>query len=333
MSATQSQDVVEVKTASAPGVVLNRRRRRVARVAGPAGTGRRDNRTAFLMLAPMLGLLTVFVIVPFVNAAYISTFDWSFYLPSEFVGLRNYTNIGTDPDFLASVGRGLTFALLTVPAGLVLAFLFANVVRGMGRRFANVVKTSVYIPTIVSAVIAAIIFGLIYDYAGGILNWFLASTVGRLTDFEDIAWLADPALALPALAVPAIWIGFGVTALIMLAGMLDIPESYYESAQLEGANWWQQMVFITLPLMRNVMLYLLVTGFVLAVQQFELPLVMTDGGPLNATLTPNLYIFRRFTEDERQGPAIAAALMLFVVLGTISAIIFRALSSEKSQEG
>lgn len=294
---------------------------------------RKDNRTAFLMLSPMLLLLGVFVIIPFFNAAYISLFDWSFYLPSEYVGLRNYTNIATDPDFVESIGRGLKFALMTVPTSLVLAFLFASVVRGLGRRMASAVKTSIYIPTIISSVIAAIVFTLIYDYAGGILNWFLELVLSPFMEFEAVGWLADPALALPALAVPAVWIGFGITALIMLAGMLDIPESYYEAAQMEGANWWQQMVYITIPMLRNVVLYLLITGFVVAIQQFELPLVMTNGGPLNSTLMPNLYIFNRFTNDERQGPAIAAALLLFLVLGAISVAIFRVLSSEKSVDG
>lgn len=305
------------------------RRRRAGRVP-LAGGGRleRADRTAYLMLAPIVVLLGIFVLAPFVNAAYISFFDWSFYLPSVFVGFDNYVNIATDPDFLASVGRGLLFAAIVVPVSLVLAFLFANVVRGMGRRLASVVKTAIYIPTIMSGVIASIVFTIIYDYAGGVLNAFLG-----LFGVDPVAWLADPSIALPALTVPAVWIGFGVTALIMLAGMLDIPESYYEAASLEGANGWQQMVYITIPLLKNVILYLLIAGFTAAIQQFEIPLVMTKGGPLNATLLPNLYIFNHFTEDERQGPAIAAALLLFLVLGTISAVIFKLLNSEKSIEG
>lgn len=326
MSQPQGVSLIESAVAAEAAIDSSVPRHRGRRRGRPLGRG--DGSIAYLMLLPIVALLAIFVIAPFVNAAYISFFDWSFYLPSEFVGLQNYVNIATDPDFLASVGRGLLFALIVVPVGMVLAFLFANVVRGMGRRLASVVKTSIYIPTIMSGVIASIVFSLIYDYAGGILNAFLG-----LFGVDAVAWLADPAIALPALTVPAIWIGFGVTALIMLAGMLDIPESYYEAAALEGANWWQQMVYITIPLLKNVILYLLIAGFTAAIQQFELPLVMTKGGPLNATLLPNLYIFNHFTEDERQGPAIAAALLLFLVLGTISAFIFRVLNSEKSIEG
>jgi ABC-type sugar transport system permease subunit len=211
--------------------------------------------------------------------------------------------------------------------------LLLSVVKGMGQRLASFVKTSIYLPTIVSGVIASIVFILIFDYYGGILNWFLDLLVSPFRDFEPIPWLGDPATALPSLAVPAVWIGFGVTALIMLAGMLDIPDSYYESASLDGATWWQQTIHITIPMLKNVLIYLLIAGCTGAIQQFELPLIMTGGGPLNSTMMPNLYIFQHFTQDQRQGQPLAAALMLFVVLGLVSALIFRFINSEKTQEG
>jgi ABC-type sugar transport systems, permease components len=289
---------------------------------------RRDNLVAYLMLAPMVILLIIFVIIPFINAGYLSFFNWSFYKPSEFVGFRNFINVLEDPDFLGSVGRGLYYAAMVVPTGMVLAFVFANIVKGLGKKISGFVKTSVYIPTIISGVIASIIFTVIYDYSGGILNWFLG-----LLGIEPVAWLADPSIALPALAVPAVWIGFGITALIMLAGMLDIPDSYYEAASLDGAGWFKQMIFITIPSLKNVILYLLIAGFTLAIQEINLPLVMTQGGPLNSTLLPNLYLFDHFTQDTYQGQPIAGALLLFVVLGAISAAIFSILNSDKAVDG
>jgi ABC-type sugar transport system permease subunit len=293
----------------------------------------RSNRIAYLMLAPLIILLAIFVIIPFFQAAYLSFFDFSFYLPSTFIGFDNYANVLSDEIFVQSIVRGLLFMVLVVPIGLVLAFVFASVVKGMGAKLASVVKTSIYLPTIISGVIASIVFVLIFDYYGGILNWFLDLLVSPFREFEPIPWLGDPATALPSLAVPAVWIGFGVTALIMLAGMLDIPDSYYESASLDGATWWQQTFFITIPMLKNVLIYLLIAGSVGAIQQFELPLIMTGGGPLNSTMMPNLYIFQHFTQDQRQGQPLAAALMLFIVLGLVSVLIFRFINSEKTQEG
>lgn len=284
----------------------------------------RDTPLALLMLAPVLVLLGIFVIWPAVYAGYLSFQDWSFYKPAEFVGWRNFTNVLADPLFFAAVQRGFVFVLMTVPVMLLLAFFFASLVVAVSRRFATVLKVSIYIPTIISAVITSITFALIYEYSGGLLN----AVVG-LVGIEDQAWIGDVRLALPAIAVPAIWMGLGLMTLIMIAAMLDVPESFYEAAQLEGANWWQRTRFITIPQMKNVLLYLLITGFVAAIQQYELPLVMTGGGPMDSTTLPNLFIFNHFRGDTYQGYSIAAALLLFVVLGAISALIFRVLNSEK----
>lgn len=284
-----------------------------------------DNATAYLMTSPIVILLTVFVVVPLVYSIRISFFDWGFYQDPIFVGFRNFYLVLTDDRFYKSIGVGLKFVLLVVPIQLILSFLFAHVIRAMRKKASGFVKTSVYIPTIISGIITAIIFGIIYNYDGGILNAFIG-----LFGLEKVGWLVEVKTTIIALAVPAIWLGFGITALIMLAGLLDIPESYYEAAELEGASSFRKMVHITIPLMKNVMLYLLVTGFVGAIQQLELPLFLTDGGPSDSTLLPNFYIFQHFRNDLLMGHTLAAALLLFVVLGTISAIIFKVINSEKA---
>ena len=121
----------------------------------------RDDRIAFLMLAPVLILLSIFVIVPTIYAIYLSFFNWSFYQDSEFVGLRNFTNVLTDPEFRAAIRRGVLFVLMTLPIQLLLSFLIASFVTGVGKRLGTALKISVYIPTIISAVITSITFALI----------------------------------------------------------------------------------------------------------------------------------------------------------------------------
>ena len=284
----------------------------------------RDTRMAYIMLAPVLVLLDIFVIWPAIQAVYLSFFDWSFYTDSEFVGWKNFRNVLIDPSFWEAVVRGLQFVVMTVPVSLVLAFLVATLATSVSRRVSTLLKVSIYIPSVISGVIASITFVIIYDYSGGLLN-ALINIVGA----PNQAWLGDPRWALAAIAVPAVWLGLGITTLIMIAAMLDIPESLYEAAELEGANWWQRTRFITIPQMKNVLLFLLVTGFVGSIQQYELPLVMTGGGPDGATELPNLFIFNHFRGDAYVGYSIAAALLLFVVLGTISSLIFRIVNSEK----
>lgn len=289
---------------------------------------RLDNMTAYTMLIPIVVLLTIFVVIPFVYALKVSFYDWSFYQESQFVGWQNFSNVLSDPLFMKAIITGLKFALFVIPAQMILAFLFAHVIRSMGTKLSGFVKTSIYIPTIISGIVASIIFVFIFDYNAG-----LANVLVNLFGVENQAWLADVKTALGSMALPAIWLGFGITTLIMLAGLLDIPDSYYEAADLEGAGSWTKMIHITIPLLKNVVLFLLITGFTGAIQQFELPLVMTGGGPLDETTTPNLYIFNHFRNDVLVGHSIASALLLFVVLGSISAIIFKVLNSEKAVDG
>jgi multiple sugar transport system permease protein len=147
--------------------------------------------------------------------------------------------------------------------------------------------------------------------------------------------LNNTTTALPAVAVPGVWLGFGITTLILLAAMLDIPDSYYESASLDGAGFIQKLWYITIPSLKNVLLYLFVVGFTLSVQEFLLPLIMTNGGPVDATNTMNLYIFNSFRDFTPYATSfsLAAALLLFVVLGGISMVIFRLVSSDKAMDG
>lgn len=284
----------------------------------------RDDKVAFLLVAPAVVMLGVFVLWPAAYAGFLSFHEWSFYRDPLFVGVKNYVDVLTDPLFIATIWRSFRFVLLTVPVMLTLAFAFSSLVVTVSRRFATVLKVSIYIPTIISTVIASIIFVLIYDYSGGLLNWVLGAF-----GVDPVAWIGDPKWALLAVAVPAIWLGMGLTSLIMVAAMLDIPAEYYEAAAMEGANWWQRTRYITLPQMKNVGLYLTVTGFVAAVQQYELPLVMTSGGPLDSTTLPNLFIFNHFRNDINMGYSVAAALVLFVVLGSVSALVFRFVNSER----
>jgi multiple sugar transport system permease protein len=297
-----------------------RRRRRV---------GRRDNLTAYLMIGPMVILLGVFVMWPLIYSFYLSLFKISFYQPPQFVGLQFYRYVLESGAFWKSMGVGLYYAALTVPIGLVLALLLASFIKSLGRRAATFMKTVVYLPAVVSTVVASVLFVFIYQ-DDGLANWLLS-----LLHRGPIGWLNSPHYALPAIAVPGVWLGFGITTLILLAGLLDIPESYYESAALDGAGFVQRTWYITIPLLKNVFLYLIVTGFILALQVLDLPLVMTNGGPVDATTTPNFYIFNSFRDLTPYSTSfsLTAALLLFAVLGSISLVIFRLINSDKAVDG
>src|SRR5690625_6701289 len=125
---------------------------------------------AYIMLAPVLVLLGIFVIWPAIQAVYLSFFDWSFYTDSEFVGWKNFRNVLIDDNFWDAIVRGLQFVLMTVPLSLVLSFLVASLATSVSRKVSTVLKVSIYIPSVISGVIASITFVIIYDYSGGLLN-------------------------------------------------------------------------------------------------------------------------------------------------------------------
>jgi multiple sugar transport system permease protein len=286
----------------------------------------RDDRTAYLMIAPMVILLGVFVMWPLIYSLYLSTFEISFYKDPKFVGLDFYRYVLTSGGFWHSIVIGLYYAALTVPTTIVMALLLASFIKSLSRRAAAFMKTTVYLPAVVSTVVASVLFVFMYQDEG-VSNWLLG-----LLGQGPVNWLNDPDIALPAIAVPGIWLGFGVTTLILLAGLLDIPDTYYEQAQIDGANWFQRLWFVTIPLLKNVLLYLFVTGFTLAIQMFDLPLIMTGGGPVEATNTPNLYIFNSFRDLTPYATSfsLTASLLLFAVIGAISVVVFRLVRSDKA---
>ncbi|WP_238012261.1 sugar ABC transporter permease [Dactylosporangium sp. AC04546] len=320
MSTTSRASAVRTTPAPQPPAPPQEPRRR---------RGGRDNLTAYLMIAPMVILLGIFVIWPLIYSFYLSTFEINFYKAPKFVGLDFYKYVLTSERFWKSLGVGLYYAVLTVPTGLVLSLLLASFIKSLSGRVAAFMKVTVYLPAVVSAVVASVLFVFIYQ-DDGIANWLLG-----FLSAGPVSWLNDPDLALPAIAVPGLWLGFGTTTLILLAGLLDIPQSYYEVAELDGAGFFQRTFYITIPLLKNVLLYLLVTGFTLAIQMFDLPLIMTNGGPVDATTTPNLYIFNSFRDFTPYATSfsLTASLLLFAVLGLISLGIFRLINSDKSIDG
>ncbi|MGV8979039.1 MAG: carbohydrate ABC transporter permease [Cellulomonas sp.] len=317
----------EAITGQVAGVSLGLSRGRASnpRVA----THLRDNRTAYLMIAPMVILLSIFVLWPLIYAIYLSGFQISFYKGAEFVGLKFYQDVLEDPKFWNSLRVGISFAAMVVPAGMVISLLLASFIKTLSRKLAGFMKVTVYVPAVISTVVASVLFLFMYQDQG-VVNWFLS-----LVNAGPVAWLNNPGTALPAIAVPAIWLGLGITTLIMLAGLLDIPDSYYESAELDGAGFFKRTWYITIPLLKNILLYLFVTGFTGALQMLDLPLVMTNGGPVNATTTPNLFIFNNFrgATPYATSYSLTTALLLFVVLGAISVLVFRLINSDKSVDG
>lgn len=294
---------------------------------GSIGTRVSEAASAYGFLLPTFLGIVLFSLVPLLLTMINSFFNSGFYQKAKFVGLGNYANVLGDRYFFNSILVGFKFTLLVVPIQIVAAFLFAHMLKSLGRGVAGFVKTAIIVPTVISGVIASLVFVFIFDYQGGLLNNLL-----KLFGVPLQAWFADRKLALLSISLPRIWLGFGYITLFMLGGLLEVPETYYEAARIDGAGPIRQMLRITIPSMSNIILFLLVSGVVAAMQEFDLPYNMTGGGPARSTETPALFVYTHFIRDTTVGYSLAAAMMITLVLGALSAIVFRTINAEKSLE-
>jgi raffinose/stachyose/melibiose transport system permease protein len=249
-----------------------------------------DNLTIFLFLLPAIAIFLVFVIYPIFQSFYYSFFNWKGLGPAvDFVGLENFKKILSDKVFLKSLKNGLliiAFALtLQLPFSLFLAVL-------VGRNLPGRVffRTVFFMPYVLSEVITALMWLFLYnpDPERGFFNAIMVLIPGGHAQ----SWLADINLVLPAIFVALTWKYFGFHMLLYLTGLQNIPEEIEEAARIDGANLFQNFIYITLPLLGSTIrtsVYLSILG---SIQQFILVWIMTKGGPVNASETLSTYMYR-----------------------------------------
>ncbi|MDE6837318.1 MAG: sugar ABC transporter permease, partial [Acutalibacter sp.] len=245
---------------------------------------KRDMCTAYLMLLPAVALLTVFVVAPLVMAIEKSFYDWNFYGNSTFVGLDNFRVIVVNKSFRRAVVNALKFVVILVPLQIVLQFAFAHLLKSLSVRFSNAIKTAIYIPGIIAGIVAGIIFMFIFEYKGGLINQLLTSL-----GLPRIAFLNNGFWAMFSIVAPTLWLGFGGGAILNYAGLISVPAEYYEAASIDGAGAFRKLISITLPQMKNIFVLQCISMVTGALQMFEVPMMMTNGGPRESTLTPMLY--------------------------------------------
>ena len=270
----------------------------------------RKNWSAYMFLAPGIIHFLIFTLFAVGFAFYISFHEWNIIRPEKpFVGLENYLRLFEDKRFIRSVINTFTFMIgvpLNLISGLAVALLLNTKVRGQA-----IFRTMFYIPVVTPLVVSAIIWKWVYQGDYGLLNYYLLQ-LGVIK--EKIFWLADPNLALPALILMGIWGGTGSTMVIYLAGLQSIPEDFYDAAKVDGANGWQRLRYITIPLLRPTTFFLLITGIIGAFQIFTEVYIMTNGGPLNRTSTIGFYLYVNAFRQLDMGYATAMAFVLFAMI-------------------
>lgn len=282
------------------------------------GTLTHPSRTGLLLVLPAVAFVTVFVLVPLAFALVISLTNWPLIGTVELTGLDNYASVPGDIGFLASILYTLLYTgIVTIPI-LVLGYLLAVIVRAK-RRGSTVLRTIFFLPFVVGLSTLSFLMVLEAQPNTGAVNLVLKAL--SITD-GSTAWLVDGPLATGLICVLVIWGVSGLTMLLLMSAMQGIPREVYESAELDGAGWWQRERDITLPLMRRTIamtVIISVIGSLLAFTQFY---ILTKGGPGTETTTVVQYIYNRAFVQLQLGPATALSVALVVVIGLVTAAQF-----------
>lgn len=285
----------------------------------------RNQIPAYLMLLPAFALLTIFVVTPLVMAVFRAFQDYD---TGAFVGWVNFEYIFQTDLFVKSFRNVLIMTGVITVVMLIISFLFALVLKAMNNKFGDIAKVIIYVPFFISGIAASIIFTLITNYGGGLITSILIS-LGK----DPVSFRTDTVLAYVSIIVPTIWLSFGYYTLVMYAGLINIPSDYYAAASIDGANFWQKTIHITLPSMKNYFVLVIVNLVTTSMQMMEIPLIMTEGGPLNETLTPVLYLYNAFRDPSRSANAtIAGALVVMVVIMAVNVVVFRLVQSKRSED-
>lgn len=291
---------------------------------------KRGFKYAIIFLIPGLVLLTVFMIVPFFSAFYLSFTNTRLIarMPARFIGLTNYEKMLNDDMFWKGLKNIFVFVAVVVPIQTALALSLALLVN-QKLKLTRFFRTVYFLPTVTTMVVVSVIWTFLYN-PEGLFNSFLTTlTFGA---WEPVDFINNPNWAFPAIMLLSIWQGVGFQMLIFLAGLQEIPVTLYEAATIDGANKWKQFWKITLPQLKNTSVFVIISTTILAFRLFTQVKVMTNGGPNGATYTVVLHIFNQGYQRQYIGYASAITVVFFLIVLGIS-IVQRAILGEEREVG
>jgi multiple sugar transport system permease protein len=293
---------------------------------GLARERRRQSLVAWLFALPFVAVFGVFMLLPLLSSALMSLTDfrssdvaapWAV----NFVGLRQYTHLFADPLFRRALLNTAYFVVLGIPLTMAVALLLAMALNTGITRFRTAFRVGFYTPVVTSVVAVAVVWRFILQ-PDGLVNRMLGGVGITGPD-----WLHSSTWAMPSLIVMAAWRNMGTLMVIFLAGLQALPADVGEAATADGATAWQRFRHVTLPLLRPTLLLGAVLISVGYLQFFEEPFVMTEGGPLNSTLSATFFTYNQFGFG-RYGAASAASYVLFAVIAAVSVLQFRLLRAK-----
>ena len=266
-------------------------------------------------LSPWMVGFLAFTLLPIALAFYYSFCEFSLLKTPMFIGADNYRELMRDEVFWISMRNTIYYASMALPMGLLVSLGLAMLlnVKMPGQA---IFRTIIFLPSLVPIVASAMLWLWLFNARLGLINTALAKL--HLT---GPGWLTDPSWAMPALVLMSLW-GVGYTVVIYLAGLQDVPKELYEAAELDGAGLWGRLWHVTLPMLSPVIFFNLIMAIIGVIQVFDVPYIMTQGGPARATYFVSMYLRDRAFTDLRMGYASAIAWMMFVLVLALTGVAF-----------
>lgn len=290
----------------------------------------KDQKTAWLMLAPAVGLIALFIAVPFLMSVILSFTDQRLVpnpnVPTKFIGIRNYVRLAEAGEFLNAFWRTAYFTILVVPLQCAMG-LGAALLINSKLPMRNLFRGIYFLPTIISMVVVSVIWSSLYQREG-FFNYALTGL--SFGAASPVDWLQNPYTAMPALVLLSAWQGFPFQMIVYLAGLQGISRDLYEAAQIEGANRWQEFWNVTMPGLRNTHILVIMTTTIFAFKLFTQVQLLTQGGPANVTDTLVRVMYMQGFRQGKVGIGAAAAVIFFVLVLAISLIQRRLVREERA---
>lgn len=280
-------------------------------------------RAAWSFALPALLLIAIFFVLPVIAALALSFTDFDLYALADpanmrVVGLHNYSTLLATPMFWKALGNTAVFVVLGVPLSLAASLGAALLIESRLTRLRGFFRTALFAPVVTTLVAVALIWRYLLHTRYGLLNYLLS-----LLGLPSIDWLGDPHWSMPAIVLLAVWKNFGYNMIILIAALQSIPEDLHEAARLDGAGAWARLRHITLPLLTPTLALvciLTVSGYF---QLFAEPYVMTQGGPLQSTVSVLYFMFEQGFKWWNLGFASAVAFLLFALILVLTALQMR----------
>ncbi|MFE4663766.1 carbohydrate ABC transporter permease [Streptomyces sp. NPDC056716] len=286
-------------------------------------THRNDWRLALLLIAPATLGFAVFAVYPTLRGVYLSFTDFKILTPPVWTGLENIRTLIGDEKFWHSLRVTLYFVVLSVGVGLAVSLVTAVVLHRLTR--STVIRGLVILPFLISGVVAGLVWQWMLDPQLGIVNVLIGKFSG-----EPVKFLGSPQWAIPSLALISVWKSMGYSTILIVAGLQTIPDDVYEAGRLDGASEIQMFRRLTLPLLRPIMAMVVVLSVISSFQVFDIVQVTTKGGPADATMVLQMYIYDKAFGQFDFGYAATMSLALFAMLIAITFLQMRLLRANDS---